>query len=46
MNDLIECEFVVEGEKDERVFPSLTATGWETVVFRLEEDEPSRPEST
>ena len=38
MNDLHDCEFVVDGEVESREYPIAQLTGWETVIFELLEE--------
>lgn len=38
MNEYADCEFVVENETNDREYPIPQLTGWETVVFRLQEE--------
>lgn len=38
MNDFHECEFVVDGGTEAREYPVAQATGWETVIFEVQDE--------
>lgn len=38
MNDLHECEFVVDGGTEVREYPVAQVTGWETVIFEVQDE--------
>ena len=38
MNDFSEYEFVIENDIADREYPTLQITGWETVVFHLQDE--------
>ncbi len=43
MNETDEAEFIIDRQDDEREYPVGQLTGWETIVFHLDDDpEPPR----
>jgi hypothetical protein len=38
MNDFHECEFVVDGGTEAREYPVAQVTGWEAVIFELQDE--------
>jgi hypothetical protein len=38
MNETTEAEFIVDRKEHERDYPVGPVTGWETIVFQLDDD--------
>jgi hypothetical protein len=38
MNETSEADFIIEGQEDDREYPVAQLTGWEAIVFDLEDD--------
>lgn len=45
MNDSLEFDFIIESLAEDREYPIAQLTGWETIVFQLQEDEEPLPSS-
>jgi hypothetical protein len=43
VKDSPEFDFIVESLAEEREYPNAQLTGWETIVFELQEDEEPLP---